>query len=245
MKKTRRLILLVIGVAALSAGSIGYSNAKYRKEINNETTARLAQWRVNPEALSGSLDLFSGSYTAAGENDTDGVDNMTASSDPKGAPIAFDGNNLLAPGAKGSTVVDFAGIELGDTEVAYKINFVDITPGTDGISRYTTIGVWNATTTGVTPLGDQTLTEALKSKIAYTATVSSGATINGNLSTLETDLKTLTVPKNGTVTIAWEWPYEVNVAGNDTQDTAIADLVDDGVDLRLVVKLAYQAVQVD
>ena len=69
--------------------------------------------------------------------------------------------------------------------------------------------------------------------------------INDLKSTLETDLKTLTVPKNGTVTIAWEWPYEVNVAGNDAQDTAIADLVDDGVDLRLVVKLAYQAVQVD
>ncbi len=236
MKKTRRLVLLVIGVAALSAASIGYSNAKYRKEVNLPDTARLAQWRVDPHAISGNLDLFSASYTVDGESE-----------DFSGAPtpIGVDSNNLLAPGAKGSTVVDFAGIELGDTEVAYKINFVDITPGTDGISRYTTIGVWNATTTGVTPLGDQTLTEALKSKIAYTATVSSGATINGNLSTLETDLKTLTVPKNGTVTIAWEWPYEVNVAGNDTQDTAIADLVDDGVDLRLVVKLAYQAVQVD
>ncbi|MFZ2476472.1 MAG: hypothetical protein WAW58_04945, partial [Lactococcus raffinolactis] len=121
MKKTRRLVLLVIGVAALSAASIGYSNAKYRKEVNLPDTARLAQWRVDPHAISGNLDLFSASYTVDGESE-----------DFSGAPtpIGVDSNNLLAPGAKGSTVVDFAGIELGDTEVAYKINFVDITPGT-------------------------------------------------------------------------------------------------------------------
>ena len=63
MKKTRRLVLLVIGVAALSAASIGYSNAKYRKEVNLPDTARLAQWRVDPHAISGNLDLFSASYS--------------------------------------------------------------------------------------------------------------------------------------------------------------------------------------
>ncbi|MDN5591881.1 MAG: hypothetical protein L0G47_09295, partial [Lacticaseibacillus paracasei] len=216
-----------------------------RKEINNETTARLAQWRVNPEALSGSLDLFSGSYTAAGENDTDGVDNMTASSDPKGAPIAFDGNNLLAPGAKGSTILDFSGIELGDTEVAYQIKFVDIVPGADLISQYVTIGEYGAGDgKGITPLSDQTLTDVLKRKMTYTASVDGGTTVSGNLATLETDLKTLTIPANGKVTIAWEWPYETGSDANDVQDTEIADLVD-STDLRLVVRLAYQAVQVD
>ena len=88
--------------------------------------------------------------------------------------------------------------------------------------------------------------DSLKSRIVYTASVDGGTTINGDLSTLETGLKTLTVPANGKVTISWEWPHDrYNNGGYDVQDTAVADLAKSRTDLRLVVRLAYQAVQVD
>lgn len=244
MMKTRRLVLLVIGVAALSAASIGYSNAKYRNEIEAQNTARLAKWTINPNALSGNLDLFSGSYTIMGENDDFSGNDLGSLFTESATPIGFNTNNLIAPGAKGSTVIDFSNIELGATEVAYQIKFVNIIPDTDGISKYVTIGRYGAGTDGKGIFEDQdtTLMTALKSKIIYTATVQSGQTISGTLMSLETDLKTLNIPANETLTISWAWPYDT---GNDAQDTAIADIADNGVDLRLVIRLAYQAVQVD
>ncbi|GAX48340.1 hypothetical protein [Pseudolactococcus reticulitermitis] len=241
MKKTRRLVLLVIGVAALSAGSIGYSYAKYRREIPSEQTARLAKWTVNPTALSGSLDLFSGSYTntPAGENDDASGGDLGSSQAVTANPIGFDSDNLLAPGAKGSTVVDFSGLDPdSNTEVAYQIKFVDIVPGTDGITNYVTSGTYG----GADGNGFTSELANVKSAINFTATVKgTNQKVTGTLVDFETKLKTLTVPARDKVIVTWEWPY----VGNDTQDTAFADLVDSGVDLRLVVRLAYQAVQID
>lgn len=245
MKKTRILAFLTIGIIGLSAVSVGYSYAKYRKEVSAADSARLAKWHINPDTLSGSLDLFSGSYTVNGENDDALGQELGSESTQTATPIGFNGNKLIAPGAKGSTVIDFSALDTaGETEVAYQIKFVDIVPGTDAISRYVTIGTYGAGTDGkgINENQDAGLMNALKSKIVYTATVQSGAQVIGTLATFENDLKTLTVLANESVTISWEWPYET---GNDAQDTAIADLVDSGVDLRLVVRLAYQAVQID
>ena len=93
-------------------------------------------------------------------------------------------------------------------------------PGADLISQYVTIGEYGAGDgKGVTPISDPVL-DSLKSRIVYTASVDGGTTINGDLSTLETGLKTLTVPANGKVTISWEWPHDrYNNGGNIPGDT--------------------------
>lgn len=214
MTETKRLVFLIIGVIALSAASIGYSNAKYLSEKNAETDARLAKWRVT--AKSGNLALFSAVY------DKDGA---TTSSDN---PIKHTAN-IIAPGAKSSTVIDFTGIDntTDPTEVAYELKFV----GTD----YVTI-------TGV----DTAVANSLKGKVTFTAKstvdINDIASVSGTLADFETTLKTLSVPQGSKVTIAWAWPYET---GDDAGDTAIADLVDAGAILELDVKLAYQAVQID
>lgn len=84
---------------------------------------------------------------------------MTASSDPKGAPIAFDGNNLLHRVLKVAQSQIFQVSNWGDTEVAYQIKFVDIVPGADLISQYVTIGEYGAGDgKGVTPISDPVLT---------------------------------------------------------------------------------------
>lgn len=217
MKKTRRLVLLVIGVAALSAGSIGYSNAKYRKEVNLPDTARLANWAIEPTALSGNLELFSGSYTTAGKY---------AGSDaaPTAAPIGHSASKIVAPGAQGSTQINFSALDTADaTEVAYQINFVTASAAITGI--------------------DSTLGDALKGRITYSVTKQNGDAISsGTLASFATDMASKSIPANEIITVSWAWPLD---SGNDGQDTQIADLVDGGANINLVVTLAYQAVQID
>ena len=216
MKKTRRLVLLVMALPPyLPLDRL--HNAKYRKKLI--PTPRFSTVARGSHAISGNLDLFSASYTVDGESED------FRRTNPYWKLIA-----IIRTGAS-STVVDFAGSNL-DT-VAYKINFVDITPGTDGISPYNHC-VLNATTTGVTP-GDQTLTEALKAKLLILKLLE-GATINGNLSTLETDLKTWTAPKTGQSPRA-EWPTKSMLL---EWRTRWRNRRFDDAGLRLKVKLAYR-----
>ena len=174
-EKKRALRVCLIIALILLIFLVGYTFAKYYSEIKGGGNGIIAKW----------------SFVANNSKDTIQTISLVDSAN-KVSLVEL----KIAPGTKGSFVIDATGSEVG---VDYEVNVAEET-------NLPTNLLYKVTVDGETSESYTSLTELAEDKLM------------GNLDTVNGEY-------TKTITIEWEWPYET-INENGVSDGDAADLVD-------------------
>lgn len=211
-EKGKRLALILIAIFLIAAIAIGaYTYSRYVSSQNGAGSAQVGMWGFTVSVKDGESDVdnaFSQMYGTDGTA-TDSADNAVI------ATVTNNENSIVAPGAKGSIVIEASGIAEVNAKITMALSktndvFINISNG-DTTLVYSPI-VFTLTDNTAEPDAAVVASGTIADIAAYFTTNYSGV-----------EIKAGTAMEAVNYTLSWEWAYEAPEEGLELTDAAGAN----------------------